>query len=137
MHRNDMRLIAETRLREARALLAAGEWSGAYYLSGYVVELGLKACLVQQFKSDTMPDKTIVMRSYTHQLEDLVKLAGLQPSLTAEINVNPRFEVSWAVAKDWSEASRYVVWTESDARDLVTAVDGTSDGVLTWVRRHW
>jgi len=43
--------VARAREREAKALLAASEWSGAYYLSGYAVECGLKAVLASQFKA--------------------------------------------------------------------------------------
>ena len=35
------------RLREARALLGVRCWSGAYYLAGYAIECGLKACIIK------------------------------------------------------------------------------------------
>ncbi len=42
----ELRQLAEDRLRDAAALLAAGQFSGAYYLAGYAVECGLKACIL-------------------------------------------------------------------------------------------
>ncbi len=47
MNRIDLQQLARARLREAEALLNAGEWSGAYYLAGYAVECGLKACIAK------------------------------------------------------------------------------------------
>ncbi len=34
-------------MRDAEVLLDAGQWSGAYYLAGYAVECGLKACAAE------------------------------------------------------------------------------------------
>jgi HEPN domain-containing protein len=45
MNRFDSQKLASLRLREAKALLAAGFPEGAYYLAGYAVECALKACL--------------------------------------------------------------------------------------------
>jgi hypothetical protein len=41
-----LRQLSEDRILGAECLLAAGRWSGAYYLSGYAVECGLKACIM-------------------------------------------------------------------------------------------
>jgi hypothetical protein len=41
MNRIDFQKIAELRLGESKALLAAGFPDGAYYLSGYAVECDL------------------------------------------------------------------------------------------------
>jgi HEPN domain-containing protein len=45
MHRNDLMRLSRLRIREARVLLEAGEFPGAYYLAGYAVECALKACV--------------------------------------------------------------------------------------------
>jgi hypothetical protein len=34
MRREELEALADVRLAEAQALLAAGHWSGAYYLAG-------------------------------------------------------------------------------------------------------
>ena len=49
--RADFQAIAETRMREARILLAANEPDGAYYLGGYAVECGLKACIIKMLNA--------------------------------------------------------------------------------------
>ena len=84
VHRLELPKLSRARLREAKALAAAGEWSGAYYLSGYAVECGLKAAIARAFNASTFPDKNHVFNIHTHKLQDLVKLAGLQPQQDLE-----------------------------------------------------
>jgi HEPN domain-containing protein len=80
--RKRLRELALTRLREARVLLEAGEPSGAYYLAGYAVECGLKACIAKQVRRHEFPDKATVNKSHTHSLPQLVGVGAdeLQPS---------------------------------------------------------
>jgi|SRR6202521_2529633 len=133
----DLRTLTRVRLRESRVLLQAGETSGAYYLCGYAVECGLKACITRQFARYQMPGKKLVEDSHTHNLEKLVRLSGLEGLLRQEANVDSIFENYWNVTKDWNETSRYEVWPEQDAQDLYRAVSNRDHGVLRWIRRHW
>lgn len=133
----DLRKIARGRLREARALLGASEWSGAYYLSGYAVECALKARIASDFGRYAMPDLRLVKDSHTHHLPTLVKLADLDGALQAEQNTNAAFAVNWAVVKDWSEHSRYEFWSEAKARDLYAAISARKDGVFPWLAKRW
>lgn len=137
MHRNEWRAIAELRMKEAQVLIGAHEPSGAYYLAGYAVECGLKACISRQFSADTVPDKRLVNSIYQHDLEKLVALAGLEADRRAEARANPDFETAWAVVKDWSEQARYTISTSADAVDLLMAVAEPQHGVLRWVKKHW
>lgn len=125
------------RLREARALLDAGHSAGAYYLTGYAVECALKACVAKQVKRCDFPDKDLANKAFTHNLEQLVRVAGLEREFEADRNAEPHLAVNWAIAKDWSENARYDTGiSETQARDLYSAVAGTN-GVLPWVRRRW
>ncbi|WP_433720799.1 HEPN domain-containing protein [Microbacterium laevaniformans] len=137
MHRREWQMMSRARLDEARSLLSASQWSGAYYLAGYAVEFGLKAVLAKQFQSATIPNKKLVLDIHTHNLDALVKLAGLKQILDVEVAANPSFELNWSVAKDWSEASRYAAWTSQEAADMVNAVGNRSNGVMKWVTRQW
>lgn len=47
MNRTQLQILAEERARDAEALLNAGRWSGAFYLAGYAIECGLKACIAK------------------------------------------------------------------------------------------
>jgi hypothetical protein len=137
MNRNDLRRLARIRLREARALLEAKCFAGAYYLSGYAVECGLKACIAKATKRSEFPDLDRVKASYTHNLVALVKLAGIEPMLQAEAAADRDFRLNWAIAKDWTEQSRYAENTEKQARDLNRAMAARQHGVMRWIRPPW
>lgn len=133
----DFRIIAERRLREARLLLQAGEWSGAYYLAGYAIECGLKASILRSMKRYHMPDKKLIHEAHVHDLGVLVDLAGLRSPLNVQISRVPAFGRNWAVVKDWNEQSRYLSWTHADATDLLSAVGTRGSGVMPWVKKSW
>lgn len=136
MNRDELRQIARMRLGDARALLRSGNYEGAYYLLGYVVECGLKACIARQTPRYDFPDRRTVSDSYTHNLMQLVRVAGLQPSLEAESSNYAAFGVNWGIVESWSEESRYERHTLQEARGLYTAITGRH-GVLRWIRHHW
>lgn len=136
MNRADLQQLAETRLREAKVLLDAGEWPGAYYLCGYSMECALKAVVAGQVKQGDFPDKKLADAVYTHDLVKLRGLAGLGDDVPHG-QVSPRQNVNWLVAKDWRETSRYETRSESEARSLYEAVSDPTDGVLPWLRTHW
>jgi len=137
MNRKDLKELAKIRAKEAKMLLTNGHHDGAYYLSGYIVECGLKACIAKHTKKYDFPDKRTVNKSYTHDLTSLVKIAGLEFSLDTEMRRNALFARNWAVVKDWSENSRYEKHTAIKAQDLCSAIFNTRNGVLRWIRRYW
>lgn len=118
-------------------LLRSQRYEGVYYLSGYVVECALKACIAKLTRRHDFPDKETVNRSYRHNLSDLVGVAGLELELRRQMKADRLFEVNWSVVKDWSEQSRYQRPTGEEARDLYSAVAHRQHGVLQWLRRHW
>jgi HEPN domain-containing protein len=137
MNRTDLQRLARLRLREAEALIARGEWSGAYYLAGYAVECALKARIARQVRRHEFPDRNRVNKSYTHDLDALVTVAGLRDPLTKELDRDAIFGASWLIVKDWREDSRYQICGEADARGLVRAIARRGHGVLQWIRHYW
>jgi HEPN domain-containing protein len=137
MNRAQLQQLAEDRARDAQVLLGAGRWSGAYYLAGYAVECGLKACIAKLTDLHDYPDREFVNKCYTHKIEVLVTLCGLKSHREAESVANPIFGEHWLVVRDWDEKGRYQQWPESQARRLVEAVTETTHGVLPWIRVHW
>src|SRR4051812_7843170 len=109
MNRNDLQLLAATRLAEAKALLAAGFPAGAYYLAGYAVECALKACIAKRVQQYDFPEKRKVEQSWSHDLVKLVGTAELEVALTAEVQQTQGFAKNWNVVKDWNESKRYIV----------------------------
>ena len=130
---DDMRLIADERADEARALLAASHYSGAYYLAGYAVECALKAVITKDLSEWTMPDWRALQSAHIHDLQRLATLAGLDSALAGDPVTGP----SWLTAKSWSETSRYRLVAAQEAMDLVEAVTHPTQGVLVWLKQHW
>ena len=137
MNRTELQTLALVRARDAEALLAAGQWSGAYYLAGYAVECGLKACIALLTREFEFPARESVLRSYTHKLETLVDVARLKNERDGELRSNPAFTRNWNTAASWTEESRYALWSEAEARIMVEAIADVRDGVLTWIMAHW
>jgi len=122
----------ELRLREAKLLLDAKDWDGAYYLAGYAVEFALKIRIIAQLiKSDSFPDKKLAENFYKHELTLLRKLAVLDDEMDKDAAVSPQ----WGIVKDWSEQTRYAIGKqEKDAKDLYDAIE---KGVLPWIKARW
>jgi len=129
--------LAGQRMAEALALMGCGHWSGAYYLAGYVAELGLKAVVARQFVANAIPDKKLVNNIYTHDIFGLVQHAGLNRSLELEAQRDPRFAIFWESVRSWREDSRYQSWSQDDARALVEAIADERSGIFRWIRTHW
>jgi len=125
------------RIDDAILLADSGRWSTAYYLSGYAVELGLKAAASKVFRPETIPDKRLVNTLYTHNFEELVSAAGLRLSLRESLKENTIFASYWGVASQWDESSRYKTWDAINASVLINAIADKEDGVLQWVSKHW
>lgn len=136
MNRNELRELALIRLKEAKSLLNSRNYEGAYYLCGYAVECGLKACIAKKTNRHDFPDKNTVNESYTHELSKLLRLAGLDKRLNDASKKNKTLEVNWSVVKDWREDSRYKRFTDKDAVALYSAING-KHGVLRWIKLYW
>ena len=124
-------------MRDAEALLTAGQWFGAYYLTGYAVEFGLKACIAKLINQHDFPDKKLAQRCYTHEIDVLIDVAGLGLQRKTDVTGDPTLGANWLLVKDWDEESRYQLWTEPDARKLFLAVTDATNGVLPWIKVYW
>ncbi|PZA14036.1 DNA-binding protein [Rhodopseudomonas palustris] len=127
--------LARERLAEARLLLANGHPSGAYYLAGYVLECALKAAIARQFRADEIPDLKRVSKIYSHDLSQLMDIAGLKSVLEAEIAVRPDLKKRWAIAAEWSERARYELWTDDRASAILDAIGG-EEGLFEWLLKR-
>ena len=126
--RATLRQLAESRLAEAKLLLANGLPSGAYYLAGYAIEFALKAIIAGQFRANEIPDRRLVERIHVHDLVKLMGLAGLE----SEMKTNPDLQEGWATVINWSERARYELWTPASASAMIEAIDG-EEGLLEWL----
>lgn len=138
MNRTDLQLLAEARLADALVLMGTSRWAAAYYLLGYAIECGLKACAVRQFRQDEVPDKTIVNDFYTHRLDRLLGISGVKAALESRAGQDAAFQINWNTVRDWSETSRYDHGiSEAKTRDMHIAVADPTSGVLPWLRTQW
>ncbi len=135
--RKQLRDLAQLRLKEAEALFAAGLYDGAVYLSGYVVELALKARVCRLLELDNYPDTGELKKVYAvHNLDQLLILSGVSARVNPK---NPVLYKNWSAARDWRTEQRYQVpgTTQQKARDVLDAIRDRRDGVLTWIKKHW
>lgn len=134
--RRDFQRLAEIRIQEAAALLRSRKLAGSYHLGGYAVECALKACIAKMAKRHEFPLKAdYVRRLYTHDLEELLKLADLDLQLENDMRADATLATNWSIVKSWTEESRYKV-SGLNGRDLHAAVDGPN-GVLWWIKQRW
>lgn len=139
-NRSELIAISKTRLKEVKVLFNNGLYDGAKYLSGYVIETALKARICKVLDSDYPETGEIAKSFLTHKFDILVKLAGLQTKLDAELNANINFKTNWSLVTSWTESFRYMPIGSSshtDLQDILTALEDNTDGVLTWIKKRW
>ncbi len=115
----------------------AGRWANAYYLAGYAVEFALKACAARQFSAEAIPDRKFVISLHTHQISELVGLAGLRSDLRVKQDEDSTFAANWGIAAEWSPETRYDATDKSSAHYLIHAISEPHHGVLGWIRTFW
>lgn len=126
--------LASKRFAEAK-LLKKGELnSGAYYLGGYVIEFALKACYCQKVKKGEFPpERSIYDKLYDHDLNKLLDVSGIKPDFYKEVKTNDDLQSAWDLIKDWSEKTRYAVFTRNDAESLIKSMEIVFD----WIKTKW
>jgi len=92
---------------DARILPRAGRWHSAYYLAGYAVECGLKACIAKHIHR-TVPSKKFIERFYGHKLDGLLDLAGAKAAL--QDHTDEAMKRNWSrIVSPWSSEVRYSI----------------------------
>jgi HEPN domain len=138
----EIRDIADRRLKEAEVLLQESLYDGAFYLSGYAVELYFKAKVcellqVPDFYAKHVPNSALSKIYLTHNLDSLLLLSGLQTIYEVEKIQNADLMRSWMYIQEqnWSEKIRY---SRPDSCDEVKATKFiTSVKILTqWILQH-
>ncbi len=137
MNRIDFQELGELRLRESKALLAAGFTDGAYYLAGYAVECALKACIAKRTREHDFAERDS-KDYYVHDLEKLLGLAKLKDKLDDAVRTNQALRANRIIVRNWSEESRYEKQkTAQEAIELLNAIEDQTGGILPWVRQRW
>jgi hypothetical protein len=132
--------LAERWLIDAKNLLDGHRGSAAYYLAGYAVECGLKACVLVRVAATPeviFETKKFSENCWTHSVQELVKHAGLESTRALDAAANRSLGKNWLVVKDWNENSRYQTTSHQKAKKLYSAVVDHPNGVMPWIRGHW
>ena len=137
MNRAELQWLAKERIREAKMLLDAQHWSGAYYLAGYAVECALKACIAKRMQAEEFPDKSFADKCWTHNLAQLLVVAELKDDFDAAMKADTVLRENWEIVKVWTEASRYARKKKADAQDLYDSITDRKHGVFSWLKLRW
>ncbi|MGD1105073.1 MAG: DNA-binding protein [Terriglobia bacterium] len=138
LNRDKLRLLADSRLKEAEVLLDNAYWTGAYYMTGLAVECALKAYLARAVQQYDFPDKGFVNRAYTHKLKELVQMDGvLWEELQKDASGDEGLESNWNTVLSWNDENRYEMVEEFQAKTLYSAVTDPRNGAMEWIRRRW
>ena len=134
--RKDFQRLAELRAKEAATLSKTGNQQGAYYLAGFAVECALKACIAKKTRRHDFPaDKEYAGKVYTHNLDQLLKLANLEAQLYEDIETHSLLFDNWNIVPDWKVDCRYET-SRLNGRNMTRAVN-SEEGVLRWIKLHW
>lgn len=137
MDRKELQELSKIRLKEATALLELEMFDGAYYLAGYAVECGLKACIAKETRRGEFLDRRKVELSHSHNLLQLIKVAGLEEKCSVRAGQDAAFRSNWGYVQLWSEQSRYRRHRPESARVLLAAVSDRRHGVIPWIKQQW
>lgn len=122
MKNADLRKLAEAKIRDALLLFENSGFSNAYYLAGYSLEIAMKACIAKQFSANTMPDKQMVIDTYSHDLNRLIGVAGLRIEFLEKREADTLFAQYWAIASKWSPESRYRLIDKSETQYFLNSI---------------
>jgi hypothetical protein len=137
MKRADLRAMAQAKIDDALILLQNGRVSNSYYIAGYAVELGLKACIASQLNAETIPDKDFIRKILSHDFPTLVGLVGLAQQLKDKKDNDPTFAANWAIVSEWTPDSRYEIKDTLSTQLIVAAIADPASGVLQWIKTYW
>lgn len=134
---DELKLLAETRLKESKLLFENSALEGACYLSFYAIELGLKASCCKSLDLEDYPDR---LQSFkTHRLKDLLLLSGLTKLFEMECQSDFMLDSSWksiSSHEKWNEDFRYNS-IGSKKEEYLLIIFAEIDYLFNWIKRKW
>lgn len=147
----EIRRLSQERLDEAEILYHNSKVDGAFYLSGYSVELSLKAkvcerlCIPNLFDEGDRTLNSIsgisdIRRTVkTHNLFMLLILCGLRDKFDADSSVNRHLaKAKSLIIGKWDENSRYKSCglTSVELNEIIELLKDPNDGLLKWIENN-
>jgi hypothetical protein len=144
----EIRKLANQRLKEAEILYQNGQYDGAYYLAGYAVELSLKAKICERLGLPNLFDETdgatnsikgiseIRKTLKMHNLQILLIFCGLKPKFDKDKSTNLAFaKINSLLFNGWNENARYRPSGYIAAKDIQTLLTllTRSDNLFIWI----
>ncbi|MEP7220520.1 MAG: HEPN domain-containing protein [Bacteroidota bacterium] len=121
--KSDLLINAGERLQDAEVLLQNKRFDGAVYLSGYAIELALKARICRTLRWSDFPESRNEFQSYqsfkTHNLDVLLHLSGVENS------IRKRFPAHWQVVAAWNPELRYKPLGTATRNDVENMIKST------------
>ena len=115
---DDLDGLADARLQDAEALLAAGRYDASRYICGYAMELKLKARISRAHGWTTYPPAALAKALKTHDLEVLLLLSTMHATIFSG------YAGHWSIVVEWNPEQRYDV-APVTAQDAQTMIDAT------------
>ncbi len=120
----ELKKIASARLKDAKILYKANRFDGAFYLSGYAVELTLKTKICKILKWSGFPSTNSEFQGLqsfkTHSLDLLLKLSG------QESRIKIGHLADWSIVVKWDSEKRYSIIgtvTKNEAFDMIESAE--------------
>lgn len=139
MTKENLKILAESRLIEAKVLLDNNLYEGCNYLLGYVIELALKARICTLLCIENYPTK---FNDYkVHDLEKLLLLSGLSLELDKILKENSKFGDCWSVVLEWDSNDRYktsskIIKVQEQQETLLRKYNYFVI-VFNWIKEKW
>lgn len=141
MTRRELQKIADLRLKEAKTLCNNGFYDGAVYLCGYVVEASLKARICKHLQMKEYIDSGDMKNMFlSHDFDRLLFLSGLKNRINLANRRGTNLFKHWSLLTSWTPDTRYAVagtYTEQYAKDIIRALEHSTDGFLVWIKKLW
>lgn len=135
IRRDDLKEIADSRLKEAELLANQGYHGACVYLAGYAVECYLKYAICCRLDLDEL----LALFS-VHHLDGLLLYSGLDKKLRSNVDVDESFR---RVCSVWSmEGTRSVRYrrpsefTPEEAKEFLSYINDPAHGVVVWLKKN-
>jgi len=137
--KEELKQLAEQRLKEANILFENEQYDGSIYLAGYVVELALKARICKILDLDFYPPENLPGFNI-HDYDKLARLSGLEKTIEKQTVENDKFNINWVKVSKWDSQMRYSTVGEDNkkrAQDLLSALQEDEYGIFKWLKGKW
>lgn len=103
---DELRRMSDARQGDAKTLQQNGRYDAAVYLSGYALELALKARICETLGWSWFPSSNTEFQDYrslqTHSLRVLLEFSGVRA------RINSDYSTAWDTVKHWNSGWRYL-----------------------------